>query len=70
MKCGFKTYLQCTEECPHFHTCTRNPRNNKKEEPLIKDRECVSCTKLFDCKGKRRGIQCLNYEERKRDGRC
>lgn len=32
---------------------------------LIKDKECVSCTKFFDCKGKPRGTNCINYEERK-----
>lgn len=68
MECGFKSWVECNEECEFYATCTRNPLNKKKVE-VIKDRECVSCTKLFDCKGKPRGVTCVNYEERKRDGR-
>ena len=43
----------------------------KKEEPkqkevkLIKDRECISCSNMFDCKGKLRNTNCVNYEARK-----
>lgn len=40
----------------------------KKEEQieLIKNMECVSCRKMFDCKGKPRDIdRCVNYEQRK-----
>lgn len=29
-KCGFKNWLDCTEECRWYHTCTRKP--NKKED--------------------------------------
>lgn len=45
----------------------RKPRENDgKSQELIKNQECVSCKKMFECKGKPRGIdRCLNYEERK-----
>lgn len=32
--------------------------DNKAPEGLIKDRECISCEKMFDCKGKPRGVAC------------
>lgn len=41
---------------------------NKEEEKLIKDKECASCKNMFDCKGKLRGISCINYQERKKNG--
>lgn len=32
------------------------------EKPLIKDRECLHCKKVFDgCKGKMRGVDCVNF---------
>lgn len=36
---------------------------------LIHDKECLHCKKFFECKGKPRGTICVNYEERKKDGR-
>ena len=36
---------------------------------LIKDRECLHCKHFFECKGKPRGVSCVNFEERKKDGR-
>lgn len=71
MECGFKKWIECTEECRWFSTCTRNPHRNKaeaKEPECIKDKECFSCAKFFNCKGKPRGIQCLHYKERKTNG--
>lgn len=36
---------------------------------LIKNQECVSCKKMFECKGKPRSVErCINYEERKNNG--
>lgn len=42
----------------------------KEEKPLKKDKECVYCEKLFDCKGRPRHIdKCLNFRERKKGGK-
>ena len=39
------------------------------EAKLIKNKECISCDKFFDCKGKPRKVErCVNYVERKKDG--
>ena len=38
----------------------------EEEKKLIKDRECVKCEKLFDCKGKPKGIKCVCFKERKK----
>lgn len=45
----------------------KKPRKiDEQGRELIKNQECVSCKKMFECKGKPRGIdRCLNYEERK-----
>lgn len=40
-----------------------------KGKELVYDRECASCKKMFECKGKRKNISCVNYEERKRNGK-
>lgn len=32
---------------------------------LTKDKECIKCEKVFDCKGKPKGIACVNFEKRK-----
>ena len=38
----------------------------EKEVPGHKSRECVDCSKLFDCFGKPEGVEsCLQFEERK-----
>ena len=38
------------------------------EQTRIKDRECVNCVLLFECKGKPRHIkQCLYFKERRHD---
>ena len=37
---------------------------------LIRDRECATCERLFDCNGKPSKNPCVNYKERKKDGRC
>lgn len=36
---------------------------------LIHDKECLHCKKFFDCKGKLKNKPCVNFEERKKDGR-
>jgi hypothetical protein len=37
---------------------------------LVKDRDCIRCRKFFECKGKPKGNgACVNFEERKKDGR-
>ena len=36
-------------------------------EKLIKDRDCVRCEKVLDCKGKEPGKLCLWLKERKRE---
>jgi len=41
------------------------PEVKRQEEKLVKDMECVSCNRLFDCKGKRKGISCNRWEKRK-----
>lgn len=39
-------------------------------DKLVKDKECIQCNKFFDCKGKPKGNgPCVNFEERKKDGR-
>ncbi len=44
---------------------TERPQQ-KQEEVLIKDRECIGCEHLCDgCKGKPRNTVCINYKERK-----
>lgn len=41
------------------------PKNEKGEE-LIKNQECATCQKMYECKGKPRSTkQCLNYISRK-----
>lgn len=41
-----------------------------KEEPkIIHDKECIHCKRLFECKGKAKGTNCVMYEERGKDGR-
>lgn len=42
-------------------------KKRKKDEGLIKDRECATCEKWLECPGKERGINCLNYKEREKD---
>ena len=32
----------------------------------MKDRECIMCEKIFDCKGKPNKKPCLSFEERKK----
>lgn len=45
---------------------SRPKRYNEQGEELIKNQECVSCKKMFECKGKPRGTRaCVWYEERK-----
>ena len=39
------------------------------EAKLIKEKECIRCGKFFDCKGKPKSKPCVNFEERKKDGR-
>lgn len=36
-------------------------------EKLVKDRECIRCEKIFDCKGKEKGKMCLWLKERKHE---
>lgn len=36
-----------------------------KETKLVKDRECIKCDRLFECKGKPEGIQCIAFTPRK-----
>jgi hypothetical protein len=70
--CGFKPLIVCDSNCRWFSTCTRNPHKKEKQQKkaeVVKDRECVSCSKIFDCKGKPRGVRCINYDKRKNDGR-
>lgn len=45
----------------------KKPRTIKEKQPeeLRKDRDCISCARFFGCKGKPRGINCINYEVRK-----
>lgn len=39
-------------------------------DKLVKDKECIRCSKMFDCKGKPKGTLCVNLEERRySDGR-
>ena len=33
----------------------------------MKDRECISCERIFDCKGKPTNEPCLCYTPRKKD---
>lgn len=36
------------------------------EVKLVHDKECASCKKLFDCKGKPKEVKaCVGFEERK-----
>lgn len=35
------------------------------EDKLIKDRECIHCERLWECKGKPEGIQCVAFTPRK-----
>lgn len=37
----------------------------KKEIKIVKDRECIHCERLFDCKGKPEGIRCVAFTPRK-----
>lgn len=40
------------------------------EVKLVKNRDCIHCEKIFDCKGKPREVKlCVNFVERKKDGR-
>ena len=43
--------------------------DNTKDKPdLVKDKECINCNRLFDCKGKMRGVtHCINFEQYKED---
>lgn len=35
---------------------------------LVKDKECIYCQKMFECKGKMRGVtNCINFEQYKDD---
>lgn len=34
-------------------------------DKLIKDTECIKCKHFFECKGKKRGISCINFVERR-----
>lgn len=36
-----------------------------KDGRLVKDRECIYCSKFYNCKGKPKGIACVMYEPRK-----
>lgn len=44
----------------------RKPRNKDSNgNELIKNQECVTCKKMYSCKGKPRNTtQCVNYEDR------
>ena len=39
-----------------------------KETKLVKDRECIKCERLFDCKGKPENTKCVSFMERKENG--
>jgi hypothetical protein len=39
------------------------------EVKLTYTRECATCDRLFDCKGKPSKNPCVNYKERRKDGR-
>lgn len=39
------------------------PRHSGVTAGLVKDRDCIHCKKMFDCKGKPRGTLCVNKEE-------
>ena len=34
-------------------------------DKLIKDTECIKCKHFFECKGKKGGISCINFVERR-----
>ena len=36
----------------------------EEEKKLIKDRECIHCERLFDCKGKPEGVKCVAFTQR------
>lgn len=40
-------------------------RDEMMEDKLIKDRECIHCERLWECKGKPEGIQCVAFTPRK-----
>lgn len=43
-------------------------RVNEWGEKLIRDIECATCKKMYECKGKPIGVKnCINYVERKSD---
>lgn len=46
---------------------SKEPQTADKKQPkLRKDKECVRCKKMFECKGKPENVlHCLNLEERK-----
>lgn len=47
----------------------KKPRTTEEPEKLIKNLECVTCQKMYVCKGKPRSVtRCVNYEERKNNG--
>lgn len=37
----------------------------EEKKKLIKDRECIHCDRLFDCKGKPEGVKCVAFTQRK-----
>ena len=40
------------------------------EENIKKDKSCLHCKHIFDCKGKEKRVSsCLMFEERKKNGR-
>lgn len=36
---------------------------------LVKDKECIHCEKFFECEGHKKGSLCINFKERKKDGK-
>lgn len=40
-------------------------RKEEHKEERIKDMECISCEKMFDCIGKPRGVNCNSFVQRK-----
>jgi hypothetical protein len=39
------------------------------EVKLKKTKECIYCKRFFECKGKPSDKPCVNYEDRRKDGR-
>lgn len=54
---------------PAFYGGRGKENMNKDKDELHKDKECIFCTKFFECDGKPRGTRCINFEEEvKEDG--